>query len=85
MEQIYKISTTEGPLYMTASDRAKYQAYTKVLGDFEKMLIQKYGQQFNLLIKPAEYKKAIFLHDRVNTLVQDIKAKQNTLKAQFNR
>ena len=50
---------------MTASDRAKYQAYTKVLGDFEKTLIQKYGHQFNLLIKPAEYSKAIYLHDRV--------------------
>lgn len=85
MEQIYKINTNEGPLYISASDRAKLQAYSKILSDYEKMLVRKYGKQFNLLIKPAEYKKAIFLHDRVNTLVQDIKAKQNTLKAQFNR
>ena len=82
---IYKINTNEGPLYMTASDRAKYQAYTKVLSDFEKMLIQKYGPQFNLLIKQDEFTKAIYLHKRVNDLVQSIKAKQKALKAQFNR
>ena len=82
---IYKINTNEGPLYMTASGRAKYQAYTKVLSDFEKMLIQKYGPQFNLLIKQDEFTKAIYLHKRVNDLVQSIKAKQKALKAQFNR
>lgn len=85
MEQIYKISTNEGPLYMTASDYAKYQAYTKILTDYEKMLLKKYGKQFNLLIKPAEYQKAIFLHNRVNNLVQKVKRKQKSLKSRYNR
>ena len=85
MEQIYKINTNEGPLYMTESDRVKYMAYTSVLTQFEKSLISKYGPQFNLLIKPAEFAKAIYLHKRVNDLVQSIKGKQKILKGMFNR
>ena len=85
MNTIYKVNTQNGPLYMTAADRAKLQAYTKVLNDYEKMLVQKYGKQFNLLITPAEYNKAIYLHNRVNGQVQEIKGKQATLKAMFNR
>ena len=85
MEQIYKINTNEGSLYMTASDYAKYQAYTKVLAEYEKMLLSKYGQQFNLLINPAEYEKAIFLHNRVNKLVQKVKREQKALESRYNR
>lgn len=70
---------------MTASDRFKLQAYTKVLNDYEKSLVQKYGKQFNLLVTPSEYNKATYLHNRVNTLVQEIKAKQATLKGMFDR
>ena len=83
--KIYKINTKDGPIYMTEADRAKYQAYTRILKNYERRLVYKYGQQFNLLITPSEYNKAIFLHNQVNGLVQEIKAKQKTLKAMFNR
>lgn len=82
---IYKVNTTAGPIYMTASDRAKLLAYTKVLNEYEKGLVKKYGKQFNLLITPAEYNKAIFLHNRVNDLVQRVKRDQTILKGMFNR
>lgn len=85
MNTIYKVNTKDGPIYMTAADRAKLQAYTKVLNDYEKMLVRKYGQQFNLLITPSEYNKAIFLHNRVNDLVQKVKREQKILKGMFNR
>lgn len=70
---------------MTAADRAKLLAYTKVLNEYERELVRKYGQQFNLLITPAEYNKAIFLHNRVNDLVQKVKRDQKILKGMFNR
>ena len=34
MNTIYKVNTTAGPIYMTANDRAKLQAYTKVLNEY---------------------------------------------------
>lgn len=61
---IYKINTKNGPLYMTQADRSKLNAYSKVLGNYERMLVSKYGKQFNLLITPSEYQKAIYLHNR---------------------
>lgn len=85
MNTIYKVNTMAGPIYMTANDRAKLLAYTKVLNEYEKALVQKYGKQFNLLITPAEYNKAIFLHNRVNDLVQKVKREQKILKGMFNR
>lgn len=85
MNTIYKVNTTAGPIYMTADDRSKLLAYTKVLNDYEKALVQKYGKQFNLLITPSEYKKAIFLHNRVNNLAQRVKRDQKILKGMFNR
>lgn len=85
MNTIYKVSTTAGPIYMTAADRTKLLAYTKVLNEYEKALVQKYGKQFNLLITPAEYNKAILLHNRVNDLVQKVKREQKILKGMFNR
>lgn len=85
MNTIYKVNTTAGPIYMTANDRAKLLAYTKVLNEYERGLVSKYGQQFNLLITPSEYKKAIFLHNRVNDLVQRVKRDQKILKGMFNR
>lgn len=85
MNTIYKVNTKEGPIYMTANDRAKLLAYTKVLNEYERGLVRKYGQQFNLLITPAEYNKAIFLHNRVNDLVQRVKRDQKILKGMFNR
>ena len=33
----------------------------------------------------AEYNKAIFLHNRVNALVQRVKREQSILKEMFNR
>lgn len=85
MAQIYQVKTQNGPIYMTAADRAKLLAYTKVLNEYERELVRKYGQQFNLLITPAEYNKAIFLHNRVNDLVQKVKRDQKILKGMFNR
>lgn len=85
MNTIYKVNTKEGPIYMTANDRAKLLAYTKILNEYERGLVRKYGQQFNLLITPAEYNKAIFLHNRVNDLVQRVKREQKILKGMFNR
>lgn len=85
MNTIYKVNTKEGPIYMTAADRAKLMAYTKVLNEYERELVRKYGQQFNLLITPSEYNKAIFLHNRVNDLVQKVKREQKILKGMFNR
>lgn len=85
MNTIYKVNTTAGPIYMTAADRAKLLAYTKVLNEYEKALVKKYGKQFNLLITQAEYNKAIFLHNRVNDLVQKVKREQKILKGMFNR
>jgi len=85
MNTIYKVNTKEGPIYMTANDRAKLLAYTKVLNEYERGLVSKYGQQFNLLITPSEYNKAIFLHNRVNDLVQRVKRDQKILKGMFNR
>lgn len=85
MNTIYKVNTTAGPIYMTTADRAKIMAYTKVLNEYESELVRKYGQQFNLLITPAEYNKAIFLHNRVNDLVQKVKRDQKILKGMFNR
>lgn len=85
MNTIYKVNTTAGPIYMTAADRSKLLAYTKVLNEYERELVRKYGQQFNLLITPSEYNKAIFLHNRVNDLVQKVKRDQKILKGMFNR
>lgn len=85
MNTIYKVNTKEGPIYMTAADRTKLMAYTKVLNEYERELVRKYGQQFNLLITPSEYNKAIFLHNRVNDLVQKVKREQKILKGMFNR
>lgn len=85
MNTIYKVNTKEGPIYMTAADRAKLLAYTKVLNEYERGLVSKYGQQFNLLITQSEYNKAIFLHNRVNDLVQRVKRDQKILKGMFNR
>jgi hypothetical protein len=85
MNTIYKVNTKDGPIYMTAADRAKLLAYTKVLNEYERELVRKYGQQFNLLITPSEYNKAIFLHNRVNDLVQKVKRDQKILKGMFNR
>lgn len=85
MNTIYKVNTKGGPIYMTAADRAKLLAYTKVLNEYERELVRKYGQQFNLLITPSEYNKAIFLHNRVNDLVQRVKRDQKILKGMFNR
>jgi len=85
MNTIYKVNTTAGPIYMTANDRAKLLSYTKVLNEYERGLVGKYGQQFNLLITPSEYNKAIFLHNRVNDLVQRVKRDQKILKGMFNR
>lgn len=85
MNTIYKVNTKEGPIYMTAADRTKLMAYTKVLNEYERELVRKYGQQFNLLITPSEYNKAIFLHNRVNDLVQRVKRDQKILKGMFNR
>lgn len=85
MNTIYKVNTKEGTIYMTADDRAKLLAYTKVLNEYERGLVSKYGQQFNLLITPSEYNKAIFLHNRVNDLVQKVKRDQKILKGMFNR
>lgn len=84
-QKIYKINTKNGPLYMTQADCSKLNAYSKVLSEYEKALVQKYGKQFNLLITPAEYNKAIFLHNRVNDLVQRVKRDQTILKGMFNR
>ena len=85
MNTIYKVNTKDGPIYMTAADRAKLLAYTKVLNEYERGLVRKYGQQFNLLITPSEYNKVIFLHNRVNDLVQKVKRDQKILKGMFNR
>lgn len=85
MNTIYKVNTTAGPIYMTAGDRQKLLTYTKVLNEYEKALVQKYGKQFNLLITPAEYNKAMFLHNCVNDLVQRVKRDQKILKGMFNR
>lgn len=85
MSTIYRVNTTAGPIYMTAKDREKLLAYTKVLNKYEKALMKKYGKQFNLLITPAEYNKAISLHNRVNALVQRVKRDQKILKGMFNR
>ncbi len=85
MNTIYKVNTTAGPIYMTAGDRQKLLAYTKVLNEYERNLVRKYGQQFNLLITPSEYNKAIFLHNRLNDLVQKVKRDQKILKGMFNR
>lgn len=85
MANIYKINTNEGPLYITAADRARMQAYSRVLSEYEKGLVSKYGQQFNLLITPAEYQKALFLHNQLYNLTQKVKGQQKALKAMFNR
>lgn len=76
---IYKLNTSEGPLYMTSGDYAKYKAYTKILTNYERGLVKRYGQQFNLLIHPSEYNKAIWLHNRVNNLVNEIRSKQPSI------
>lgn len=81
MNTIYKVNTTEGPLYMTAVDYAKYKAYTRILTNYERELVNRYGQQFNLLIRPSEYNKAIWLHNRVNNLVNEIRSKQLSIRS----
>ena len=85
MGKIYKITTSEGPLYMTAGDYAKYKAYTKILTDYERGLVKRYGQQFNLLIRPSEYNKAIWLHNRVNNLVNEIRSKQPFIRSMLKQ
>lgn len=85
MAKIYRINTQNGPIYATAADRSKMIAYSRVLTEYEKGLASKYGKQFNLLITPAEYQKALYLHNRLNTLVQQVKKNQKALKSGFNR
>jgi hypothetical protein len=38
---IYKLNTSEGPLYMTSGDYAKYKAYTRILTDYERYLVKR--------------------------------------------
>lgn len=83
MAKIYKINTQQGPLYATQADYNKLQAYTRVLNNYEQALVRKYGKDFNLLVKPAEYNKAMTLHNLVNDTVKRIRLQQATLKAMY--
>lgn len=83
MNTIYKINTKNGPLYMTQADRSKLNAYSKVLSEYERMLVRKYGKDFNLLVKPAEYNKAMTLHNLVNETVKRIRLQQAPLKTMY--
>lgn len=85
MAKIYKIDTKQGPLYATQSDYNKLQAYTRILNNYERELVRKYGKDFNLLVKPAEYNKAMALHNLVDDTVQRIRLQQAILKAMLNR
>ena len=85
MAKIYKTNTNKGPIYITATDKAKVRAYSDALEKYEKTLAHKYGKEFNILITPAEYKRAIKLHNRLNTLIQRVKRQQRTLKAEYGK
>lgn len=85
MAKIYRINTQNGPIYATAADRSKMIAYSRVLTEYEKGLVARYGKQFNLLITPSEYQKALFLHNQLYNLTQKVKNQQKALKAMFNR
>ena len=65
MENITRIGTSQGYIYLTKRDKSKLEAYTRELKEYEKTLFKKYGKEFMLRITPAEYRKALRLHDQV--------------------
>ena len=80
METITTIKTAKGPLYLTQRDKSKLAAYSRNLENYEKFLFKKYGKEFMLRITPAEYKKALRLHNDVFKLTQKIKRGQASMK-----
>lgn len=85
MQTITTISTGNGKLYISKRDKSKLDAYSKRLEEYEKSLFKKYGKEFMLRITPAEYKKALKLHNDVYKLAQNVKKSQKSLKKQVKR
>ena len=80
MQTITTISTGNGKLYINKRDKSKLAAYSNRLEEYEKALFKKYGKEFMLRITPAEYKKALKLHNDVYKLAQNVKKSQKSLK-----
>lgn len=85
METITTIKTAKGPLYLTQRDKSKLAAYSRNLQNYERFLFKKYGKDFMIRITPAEYKKALRLHDEVFRLTQKIKRGQSAMKRKFKK
>ena len=85
METITTIKTAKGPLYLTQRDKSKLAAYSRNLENYEKFLFKKYGKEFMLRITPAEYKKALRLHNDVFKLTQKIKRGQAAMKRKLKK
>lgn len=80
MATITTIRTMKGPLYVSQRDKSKLKAYSRNLEKYEKWLFRKYGKDFMIRITPAEYRKALRLHNEVFRLTQKIKRGQARLK-----
>lgn len=85
METITTIKTAKGPLYLTKRDKSKLASYSRNLENYEKFLFKKYGKDFMIRITPAEYKKALRLHNDVFQLTQKIKRGQAAMKRKFKK
>lgn len=85
METITTIKTARGPLYVTNGDKFLLMEWSRELQDYERSLFKKYGKDFMIRITPAEYKKALRLHDVVFRLTQRIKKSQGVLKRKFKK
>ena len=82
---ITTIKTAKGTLYLTAADKGKLANSSRRLQNYESTLFKKYGKNFMLLITPAEYKKALKLHNEVYKLTQKIKRSQAVLKKKIKK